>query len=405
MYRVWDVVTNSSALVVAGAILALVWAQVDPAGYRAFAAAPLPGTESGPTIRFLVNGVLMALVFAFAFKEVWEALVLQHGAFRGRRGAAPLLAATGGVTAPVLVYVALAAALAPAQWDALAAGWAVPAATDIAISYVVGRAIFGAGHPALRLILLLALADDAAGLAILALAYPAAPVDGGWLLLPLGAGLGAYLLFNRLPRGRDGDDPLQPRATRIRMRFGLWPYAVAGAFSWYGVYKAGLNPALGLLPIVPAIPHSDHAFGVFAEAEGRLADLLNRAAHLVKLPVEISLFLFALVNAGAPLGAFGTASWLVLAALLLGKPLGILAGGWLAARPLGLGWPAGIGPRTLIVVGLAAAAGFTMPLFIAASAFGPGPTLEAARLGVLLSLCAAVPAFLLGRGLGVHGRR
>ena len=45
-------------------------------------------------------------------------------------------------------------------------GWAIPTATDIAFSYLVGRLVFGAGHPAVRFLLLLAIADDAAGLII-----------------------------------------------------------------------------------------------------------------------------------------------------------------------------------------------------------------------------------------------
>ena len=40
-------------------------------------------------------------------------------------------------------------------------GWAIPTATDIAFSYLVGRIVFGAGHPAVRFLLLLAIADDA----------------------------------------------------------------------------------------------------------------------------------------------------------------------------------------------------------------------------------------------------
>ncbi len=43
--------------------------------------------------------------------------------------------------------------------------------------------------------------------------------------------------------------------------------AVAGALSWYGFQQAGIHPALGLLPIIPAIPHADVEFGVFAEEE------------------------------------------------------------------------------------------------------------------------------------------
>ena len=62
-------------------------------------------------------------------------------------------------------------------------GWAIPCATDIAFSYLVARVIFGVGHPAIAFLLLLAIADDAAGLMILAVFYPQAPIVPQWLLL------------------------------------------------------------------------------------------------------------------------------------------------------------------------------------------------------------------------------
>jgi NhaA family Na+:H+ antiporter len=52
-------------------------------------------------------------------------------------------------------------------------GWAIPCATDIAFSYLVARAIFAPHHPAIPFLLLLAVADDALGLVVLAVFYPA----------------------------------------------------------------------------------------------------------------------------------------------------------------------------------------------------------------------------------------
>jgi NhaA family Na+:H+ antiporter len=50
-------------------------------------------------------------------------------------------------------------------------GWAIPCATDIAFSYLVAKLIFRR-HAAVPFVLLLAIADDAFGLAILAAFYP-----------------------------------------------------------------------------------------------------------------------------------------------------------------------------------------------------------------------------------------
>ena len=86
-------------------------------------------------------------------------------------------------------------------WTRVADGWAIPCATDIAFSYLVARVIFGATHPAIPFLLLLAIADDALGLAILAVFYP----SGTLRLLD-------FVVICR-DRYRDGDrDRFAPRA-------------------------------------------------------------------------------------------------------------------------------------------------------------------------------------------------
>lgn len=51
-------------------------------------------------------------------------------------------------------------------------GWGIPTATDIALAWLVARIVFGASHPAVNFLLLLAVADDAIGLGIIAIFYP-----------------------------------------------------------------------------------------------------------------------------------------------------------------------------------------------------------------------------------------
>ncbi|MEL7025886.1 MAG: Na+/H+ antiporter NhaA, partial [Pseudomonadota bacterium] len=171
----------------------------------------------------------------------------------------------------------------------------------------------------------------------------------------------------------------------------------AGALCWFGFQESGLHPALGLLPVVPAIPHADRAFGIFAEAEQYLTDLLNRSEHLLKTPVEFVLFFFGLLNAGVEFSSIGSPTWLVLAGLIVGKPVGILLFGWVAARPLGLGLPAGMRIIDLVVVGCVAAIGFTVSLFIATVAFDAGPVQDAAKMGALFSFVAAIISLIVGK--------
>ncbi|MFO6463857.1 Na+/H+ antiporter NhaA [Jannaschia sp. KMU-145] len=423
MYRVWNFLTNYSLLLIFGALIALVWANTDAHSYHLMVEWPLwfndligydlhhwevamgedaelfghAETAKVLTVHYLVNDILMAFFFAIAGKEVWEAVILENGSLRGKKAATPLFATLGGMIGPIAVYLGLAAILGSTTFDAVANGWAIPTATDIAFSYLVGRIVFGAGHPAVRFLLLLAIADDAAGLIILAVFYPEGELAPIWLLLSLFSALGVFYLFNRLPRRLDRGDQLRPRSTWVRQKLSWWPYLIAGALSWFGFAQAGLHPALGLLPIVPTLPHADRAFGIFAEAEQYLTDLLNHTEHLLKHPVEIVLFLFGLMNAGVEFSSISAPTWLVLAGLIIGKPFGVLLFGYIGAHTLKFGLPQGMRTVDLFVIGCVAAIGFTVSLFVASVAFDPGPVQDAAKMGALLSFAAAAISIVAGK--------
>ena len=204
------------------------------------------------------------------------------------------------------------------------------------------------------------------------------------------------MIFNWLPRRMDRGDQLRRNSTWMREKLGFWPYLIAGALCWFGFQESGLHPALGLLPVVPTLPHADRAFGIFAEAEQYLTDLLNHCEHLLKHPVEVILFFFGLLNAGVELSAIAAPTWLVLAGLIIGKPFGVLLFGWFAAGPMKLGLPEGMRTIDLFVIGCVAAIGFTVSLFIASVAFDPGPVQDAAKMGALLSFFAAVISIAVG---------
>jgi NhaA family Na+:H+ antiporter len=407
MYRVWSYVTNYSLLLIAGALIALIWANLSPESYHHFVHWVIVDdfligeaeAEGGRVVRtltlhYLVNDVLMAFFFAIAAKEVWEALILKEGSLRGKKAMTPLIATAGGMMGPVIVYLGLAAALG--VFESVHRGWAIPTATDIAFSYLVGRMVFGAGHPAIRFLLLLAIADDAGGLIILAIFYPTGDLAPQWLLVSFAVALGVFVLFNWLPRRLDRGNQLRPNSTWVRQKLSFWPYLVAGCLSWFGFQEAGIHPALGLLPIVPTIPHADRAFGIFAEAEQYLTDLLNWIEHHLKNAVEIVLFFFGLMNAGVEFSAIAAPTWLVLFGLIIGKPVGIFIMGWIAAKPMGLGLPVGMRMPDLFVVGVVAAIGFTVALFVASVAFEAGPVQDAAKMGALFSFGAGALAILAG---------
>jgi NhaA family Na+:H+ antiporter len=129
-------------------------------------------------------------------------------------------------------------------------------------------------------------------------------------------------------------------------------------------------------------------------------DTLNRFEHWWHRPVEIVLGVFGLVNAGVPVGGFGRGTWVVLVAILIGKPLGIGLATWLG-RALSLEIDRGISAADVLVAGAVAAIGFTVALFFATAAFPDGALLEETKMGALFSFVAAPLAVGLAWALGV----
>ncbi len=338
--------------------------------------------QHGLTLHFIVNDMLMALFFAIAAKEVWESLLPGGALSNPRKAATPLLATVGGILGPAAVY--LCGGLLTGTHETFGNGWAIPCATDIAFSYLVARMIFGAGHPAIAFLLLLAIADDAAGLLILAVFYPQAPIEPMWLLWTVAAMLTAFLM----------------QRSKVHSH---WAYMLGpGVVSWFSFYQANIHPALGLVPIIPMLPHAFTDLGIFVREEMDRHDTLNEFEHFWKTPVEVILGMFGLVNAGVVLSSLGTGTWLVLAGLLIGKPLGITLLTLFAEKGLKLEKPAGMDYRHVITLGMVAAIGFTVALFVSVAAFRvPGAVQDSVKMGALLSFGAAPLAILIGKMLGV----
>ena len=364
--RLASFVVDNSLLLLAGTVSALVWANLDLTTYDRIA----------HPLHFWANDIGMVFFFALAAKEVFEATLPGGPLASLRQGLSPLAAAAGGMVVPSLIYVALAASLGPAE---LIRGWAIPCATDIAFSAMIARMIFPGGHPAIPFLLLLAIADDALGLIILALFYPSGELS---FIALVGLMAAAVLLAVILRR----------RGTRS-----FWPYILGpGALSWAALYFGGFHPALALVPIIPLMPHSSRDLGVFDPREAELPDTLNRFEHWWTVPVQIVLCLFGFANAGVPFTAIGPGTYYVLAGLLLGKPIGILIFSS-GARLVGARLPDGLRMKDLLTVGVAASIGFTVSLFFATAAFDEGAALAQTKMGALLSFAAAPLAVALAR--------
>jgi NhaA family Na+:H+ antiporter len=359
-------VLDNSLLLVAGTIAALVWANLDLDGYDRVAHA----------LHFAVNDIGMVFFFALATKEVFEA-TLPGGALSSvRQAATPLAAAVGGMAAPAGIYAALSLAVGP---ETLFRGWAIPCATDIAFSAMVARVVFPSGHPAIPFLLLLAIADDALGLVLLALFYPSGDVSLAAVLAGLAAGMaGAHLL----------------RRQGVRS---FWPYVLGpGVACWLGLYWGGLHPALAMVPVIPFMPHEARDLGPFDRGEHGLPDTLNRFQRWWSTPVQIVLLFFGLANAGVPLTSFGPGTYYVLVGLIAGKPIGIVAATAIATVA-GARLPGGLRYVDVLLLGVTAAIGFTVALFFATAAFPAGEALQQTKMGALLSFLSAPVALLLAR--------
>ena len=152
---------------------------------------------------------------------------------------------------------------------------------------------------------------------------------------------------------------------------------------------------------MPFLPHATRDPGFFVDAKPDAKDTLSQFEVWWRYPAQVALFFFGLVNAGVPMGALEAGTWALPLAVVVGRPVGLLAGTGLALA-LGFHLPQRVGWRELIVAGLLAAMGLSVGLFFSAAILPPGQLRSELSMGVLLSLAGAplavAAALLLGVG-------
>ncbi|MCA9085423.1 MAG: Na+/H+ antiporter NhaA [Planctomycetaceae bacterium] len=388
---------------IAGVICAMIWANVGPDSYHALVHTPIhqlgtifshhadgheaahAGWEHYLTLHFLINDIFMALFFGIAAKEITEAC-LPNGALNPiKKAINPLFGTIGGVLGPIGMFLLLNGVAGSPAWSR---GWGVPTATDIALAWLVIKFLFGARHPAVSFLLLLAVADDAIGLGIIALGYPDPAHPTEWMnLLWCVPGIAlAYTL-------------------RVRNVANWVPYiALGGAFTWWGLYSAHLHPALALVFIVPFLPGPNKDLGLFVDDDdyspGHYHSPLERFEHSLKLYVDFGLFFFALVNAGVSFGEINGLSWIIVASLIAGKMIGITSFSYVAQK-IGFPLPAGMSVPHLVVTSCVAGLGLTVALFVCGQAFVDPSLQAAAKMGAVFSVASGAIAFALRSVLNV----
>lgn len=351
-----------------GGIIGFVWANTSPDAYFTFA----------QRLLFPVNEIGMALFFALITQEIVEEM-MPHGALHNwRRWVLPLVAAAGaaaGSTLVYLVYVSLK------QEPILMQGWLVAGAFDIAFAYFIVKSIFRR-HPAVSFLLVMAIATNAVGMVVVGLRYQPVEIHAGGTALMLAA-LGLAYTLRRFKVHR------------------FWPYLLlCGPLSWWALYLDGFHPALALVPIVPFLPHAPRSVDTFEDTPDAPSSSPRHFEHEWNYAVQAVLFLFGLVNAGVLLHRYGTGTWAVLTAALVGRPIGIVAAVGVAVW-LGMRLPPRLHWRDLVVVALAASSGFTFALFAAVALYPVGPILAELTLGAVLSGVGVIAAFAAARMLHV----
>lgn len=317
-----------------------------------------------------INDGLMAVFFLLIGLEVKREIL--DGELSDRSKAAlPAIAAVGGMLVPALIYVGFNAGDPTAL-----AGWAIPAATDIAFALGVLSLLGNRVPESLKVFLLaLAIIDDLAAIAIVAVFFSG---DLSVLALALAAlAMAGLLLMNRLGVSD------------------LGPYLVVGVVLWVFVLKSGVHATLAGVVTAFAIP---------LNGKSRTLSPLRALEHRLHPWVAYGIMpVFAFANAGLSFRLMNSDALLhsvplgIFLGLVVGKPTGVFLLSWGATAVGFVRLPKGARLVQLLGVAMLCGIGFTMSLFIASLAFEAGATeyFMADRLGILAgSLVSGLLGFL-----------
>ena len=368
--------TVGGVLLVSAAIIGLAWIN-SPWGdaYEALRDARVgPGAlHLDLTLGTWAADGLLAIFFFVAGLELKREFVAGH-LRDARRAALPVAAAFGGVLCPALLYVAVNLAAA----DGDTAGWAIPAATDIAFALAV-LAVISTHLPAeLRTFLLaLAVVDDLLAIIIIALFFTDAldVVALAAALLPLAA-------FGFLV-GR-----------RVRSWWLLLPLAAA---TWVLVHESGVHATVAgiLLAFMVPVIRSERAGG--PDAGPGLAEHFEHRLRPVSAAIAVPIF--ALLSAGVAVDGIGglrdalsdPVALGVVVGLVVGKAIGIMGAAALVARFTHAELDDELSWLDVLGLSLLAGIGFTVSLLVGELAFGAGSERdEHVKVGVLTGSLVAI---------------
>mgnify|MGYP003460830515 FL=1 len=381
--------TVGGALLVIMATIAIVWANTPWAdsyfALRDFTIGYEPWHLNLSLGTWAADG-LLAIFFFLVGLELKREFVA--GDLRNFRTAiVPIVAAAGGVVVPALIYLAVVS-----QQPELMRGWAIPTATDIAFAVAV-LALIGSHLPGpLRIFLLtLAVVDDLIAIAIIALFYTAEIQ-----VLPLLLGLltiAIYAVF----------------AQRFRQLFHVKPAAAwlillpLGVIAWAFVHASGVHATIAGVLLGFTIPVLHRRRDGVDPVEPGLAEVFEHRFRPISAGFAVPVFAF--FASGVALGgAEGFVTSItdpvalgIMAALVLGKPIGIVATTWTLTRIRRINLDPALKWIDIVGVGLLAGIGFTVSLLVTELSFSStDPHHDHAKVAILTaSVVAALVASVL----------
>src|SRR6478609_4996120 len=383
--------TVGGALLVAAAVIALIWAN-SPASESYFALRDFkvgyePWHLDLSLGAWAADGLLAIFFFLVGLELKREFVAGDLRKFS--KSVVPVAAAVGGVAVPALIYAAVNLS-SPETLQ----GWAIPTATDIAFAVAV-LALIGSHLPsALRIFLLtLAVVDDLLAITIIAIFYTSElhPLPLVLALFPLG-------LYTFLVQ-------------KYRRFFGT--HAVAawvillplGAATWALVHASGIHATVAGVLLGLAVPVIRSRASGGPEAGPGLAEIFEHRFRPISAGIAVPVFAF--FSAGVAIGGVqGLGAALtdpvaigIILALVLGKPIGILATTWILTKATRASLDSSFKWIDVFGVALLAGIGFTVSLLVAELSFGHGSLHDDhAKVGILAaSLIAALLATVVLR--------
>jgi Na+/H+ antiporter NhaA len=385
--------TSGAIVLVAAALVALAWSNSPlrdsyTSVWSTELSVSLGGHALAADLRGWVNEGLMTLFFLGVGLEAKRELDL--GELRDRRRLAlPVVAALGGMAAAAATYVAINAGSGSAR------GWGAAVSTDTALA--LGTLTLLTAGRAVRLrtfLLTLVVIDDLVALAIIGLVY-SDHISAVALAV-------AAVLFCVLLALRYAGSWRAPAA--VIAGVGMW---AALFLSGVDAVVAGLLIGLGISAYTPSRedlerstqlarsfreqPTPELAYQARSSLTSAISPNERLQYRLHPWTSRVIVPLFALANAGLYVNgdlisdaATSPVTIGIVAAYLVGKPVGIVGGSWLATtRAFGRQRPPVTWP-ILATGATAAGIGFTVSLLVAALAFD-GRQLEEAKVGIILT--------------------